>query len=271
MKFSRDSVRTSGVGDAETTDLDRRSQDGTRLNGKVVEADYERKPPAYRIGFGDPNDEDNYILSDWLTAGGGRAKGDVTTHFLEVGETVSVHSEGGELSTGHVYPSGVYNDKDEDKKPGTNKAGVMHYKSKNGQEISFDRETGAHVIKCVGEKKDDDQGSEDGQGGGAPTIAATSDEGGGSENKKIKGSHTVEAGGGTLVMKDDKCIVTFGKSIMTFSEEGLVVRAGGLTFKFTADGFIQTGGKQEHDGKNVGKDHKHGQVQTGGSKTGDPE
>lgn len=261
MKFSRDTVRTSGVGDYETTDLDRRSGDNVRLSGKVVKADYERKPPAYRIGFGDPKDEDNYILTDWLPAGGGRAKGDVDTHYLEEGETVSVHSESGELATGHVYPAGVYNDKDEDKKPGTKKAGVKHSKTKNGQEVSFDRETGAHLIKCKGKKKKD---KAEGQGS---TARAASSEG---EEEDIPGSHTVEAGGGTWVIKDGKAVLTFGGSTLTFSEGGLEVKVGGTTYKLADGGFDQTGGYQKHDGKNVGKDHKHGEVQKGAAQTGDP-
>jgi phage baseplate assembly protein V len=239
MKFSRDYVGTSGVGDYETTDLDRRAQDGSRLGGKVKEVDYNREPPAYRIEIGDPNDEDNYILTDWLPAGGGRAKGDVDTHYLEVGEKVAIIAEGGELSTGHVVPAGVYTKKNDDEKPGTKKAGVWHKRFKNGQEMSLDRETGALLFNCEGQKKDEGNSNARAAGG----------------EQKIAGSATIKAGGGTFVMKDGAMTVTFG----------------GTTFKFSEAGFEQTGGAQKHDGKNVGKDHRHTEVESGPSKSGPPE
>ena len=50
----------------------------------------------------------------------------------------------------------------------------------------------------------------------------------------------------------------------------LVVEAGGVTFRFSGDGFEQTGGKQTHDGRNVGSTHVHGGVVTGSSKTSEP-
>lgn len=37
----------------------------------------------------------------------------------------------------------------------------------------------------------------------------------------------------------------------------LVIEAGGTTFNFSGDGFVQDGGRQEHNGKNVGSDHGH--------------
>lgn len=150
MKFSRDYARTGGVGDAETTDLDRRAQDSVKLHGEVKEADYKRKPPAYRIAFGEEGDEDNYILTDWLPAGGSRAKGDRETHFLEVGEKVSVHHEGGELSTGYVMPGGIYNDQNEDEKATTDKAGHWKKQFKNGATMEYDRESGAMNFDATG-------------------------------------------------------------------------------------------------------------------------
>lgn len=149
MKFSRDYARTGGVGDRETTELDRRSADSVKLHGRVKEVDYKRSPPAYRIEFGDEKDEDNYILTDWLPAGGARAKGDRETHFLEVGEKVSVFHEGGELSTGFVMPGGIFNSENEDEKATTDKAGVWKKQFKNGAEVSYDRETGAMTLNAT--------------------------------------------------------------------------------------------------------------------------
>ncbi len=145
MKFSRDSVRTGGVGDPETTDLDRRAQDVVKF-GTVKEVDYKRSPPAYRVAIGDESDEDNYILTDWLPAGGGRAKGDTETHFLEVGEKVVLLSEGGELSTAQVLPGGTFTAENDDEKAGADKAGIWRKKFKNGAEISYDRNTGDMIL-----------------------------------------------------------------------------------------------------------------------------
>lgn len=232
MKFSRDYVRTGGVGDMETTDLDRRSQDSVRLNGKVKEVDYKRTPPAYRAEFGDPKDEDNYILTDWLPAAGGRAQGDVDTHLLEVGERVTMLSEGGEFATGQLIPAGTYT-KDDDRKAGADKAGLFRKKFSNGAEISYDRDSGDMVFTAEGKKKDDNGG----------------------QDRKIKGTFTVKAAGGTLVMKEGKLTVTFD----------------GTEYELSKDGFKQTNGTKTHDGKNVGKDHKHSNVMPGSGETGDPE
>lgn len=49
------------------------------------------------------------------------------------------------------------------------------------------------------------------------------------------------------------------------------VTAGGTTFEFTEAMFKQTGGAQEHDGKNVGKNHVHDKVIPGGGLTGFPQ
>jgi len=44
---------------------------------------------------------------------------------------------------------------------------------------------------------------------------------------------------------------------VTVADGALVVVVGGVTFRFSGDGFTQTGGQQEHNGKNVGSDHGH--------------
>ena len=149
MKFSRDNVRTGGVGDPETTDLDRRTQDVVK-RGEIVEVGEDRKPPAYRIGIGNPDDEDDYILTDWIPANGGRAKGDTEGHLLEKGEKVVLLSEGGDLSTATVIPAGTYTDDGEDEKSPVDKTGVWRRKFKNGAEISYDRNSGAMLLDATG-------------------------------------------------------------------------------------------------------------------------
>ncbi|WP_316169391.1 MULTISPECIES: hypothetical protein [unclassified Bradyrhizobium] len=180
VKFLRDPAYTGGVSDPEATDIDRRAQDVVKF-GRVKEVDYKRSPPSYRIEIGDENDEDNYILTDWLPATGGRAKGDRETHYLEKGEKVALLAEGGELATAYVMPAGQYTEQ-EDEKETTDKAGVWRKifqkpKSNDGQggeggeggqdgggdgqegedseilgEISYDRNTGDWLIKGIEDK-----------------------------------------------------------------------------------------------------------------------
>lgn len=48
-------------------------------------------------------------------------------------------------------------------------------------------------------------------------------------------------------------------------------KAGNVTITWNTSKTSTTGGRIEHEAKNIGKDHKHGQVQPGGGKTGDPD
>jgi phage baseplate assembly protein gpV len=176
VKFLRNTAYTGGVSDPEASDIDRRAADVVKF-GKVHEVDYKRTPPSYRILIGDEKDEDNHIITDWLPAGGGRAKGDRETHFLEVGEKVILFAEGGELATAAVHPAGTYTEEDDEKattdKPGVWKKIFQKPKSKDDQgggegqgnqgeqsgkeneilgEISYDRETGDWLVKGLADK-----------------------------------------------------------------------------------------------------------------------
>lgn len=68
----------------------------------------------------------------------------------------------------------------------------------------------------------------------------------------------------------DEHKLTFGDVTITLSSGGLSLTVGGTTFDFTGGGFTQTGGRQEHDGKSVGADHRHADVVTGPDQTGLP-
>ncbi len=227
VKFLRDPASTGGVSDPEATDIDRRAQDVVKF-GKIKEVDYKRQPPAYRVLIGDENDEDNHNISDWLPAGGMRAKGDRETHFLEKGEKVVLLAEGGELATAQVYPAGTYTPENEDEKETTDKAGVWRKifnkpKSNNGQggeeggedggedgedgegekvlgEISYDRNTGDWLIKGI----------------------------------KNKGSITLEGSGCKIVMKDGTITMT-AKNFKVEMEENVEIEAG-ENIKTTAGG-----------------------------------
>ncbi|WP_420408695.1 phage baseplate assembly protein V [Hoeflea sp.] len=61
----------------------------------------------------------------------------------------------------------------------------------------------------------------------------------------------------------DGHVMTFGEVSVAIASGALVVTVGGTTFSFSGGGFVQTGGVQEHDGKNVGKDHAHESAPSG--------
>lgn len=54
------------------------------------------------------------------------------------------------------------------------------------------------------------------------------------------------------------------------SQSENVIQYGGMKFTLTDGALAITGGRITHDGKNIGKDHKHGDVEPGGGQTGDP-
>lgn len=57
---------------------------------------------------------------------------------------------------------------------------------------------------------------------------------------------------------------------VSVADGALLISAGGVSFRFSASGFEQTGGHQKHDGKNVGATHVHGGVEPGGADTSVP-
>jgi hypothetical protein len=61
-----------------------------------------------------------------------------------------------------------------------------------------------------------------------------------------------------------------GSTSIAIRDGEIRLTVGGTTVSITAEGVSQTGGYRRHDGKNVGKDHKHGQVEPGPGLTGDP-
>jgi len=75
----------------------------------------------------------------------------------------------------------------------------------------------------------------------------------------------------------DENVLTFGDVRATIkgneiavSVPTLTITCGGVVAKLSAAGFEVTGGQVRHDGKNIGKDHKHNGVEVGGGNTGDP-
>jgi hypothetical protein len=80
----------------------------------------------------------------------------------------------------------------------------------------------------------------------------------------------VETYGDWKIEKKNGLKVSAGSVSFDLSPAGLTLSVGGSSFAFTAAGFAQTGGSQTHDGRNVGQDHKHTDVQPGGALTGEP-
>ncbi|TAA54631.1 phage baseplate assembly protein V [Shinella sp. JR1-6] len=52
-------------------------------------------------------------------------------------------------------------------------------------------------------------------------------------------------------------LTKFGDTTFRQSASGFFLAVGGCSFSFTGAGFYQTGGRQDHDGKNVGSTHGH--------------
>lgn len=51
---------------------------------------------------------------------------------------------------------------------------------------------------------------------------------------------------------------------------GVIIRVGEMEHTISADGIMTTGGRIEHDGRNVGSDHKHSGIKPGPANTGPP-
>jgi phage baseplate assembly protein gpV len=78
--------------------------------------------------------------------------------------------------------------------------------------------------------------------------------------------------------KGDENVITFGPFRIELTSGKLKVTGpeiefitGGHSQKWNGSGSTLAGGRVEHDGKNIGSDHIHGGVLTGGAKTDVPE
>lgn len=96
------SGRTGGVGNAETTDLERRVANLLRL-GQVHSADY--GAARIRVVVGDAADPVGHILTDWIPWLTTRASKDRSWWAPEVGETVLLLAPGGEMPNAVALPA----------------------------------------------------------------------------------------------------------------------------------------------------------------------
>lgn len=75
---------------------------------------------------------------------------------------------------------------------------------------------------------------------------------------------------GLYNMHGDKMVIGADGSIQIKSGANLTITIGGVSVVVSDAGVTITGGRVEHDGKNIGSTHRHSDVTPGSSPTGDP-
>ena len=109
------------------------------------------------------------------------------------------------------------------------------------------------------------------QGGGQSGGSGGSVQSGGGDKNAMRADLTGDKQVHVSVQmdKDGKYAVT-AEGEATITAKTITLKAGNCTLTISKDGFAFAGGKITYDDKNVGKDHIHGGVQTGGSNTDVP-
>jgi phage baseplate assembly protein V len=74
-----------------------------------------------------------------------------------------------------------------------------------------------------------------------------------------------------LLVGLSKATVKVGGSTIVSTADEITLSAGGVTLKVSSSGVEISGGKVTHDGKNIGRDHKHLGVQGGAAISGPPQ
>lgn len=77
---------------------------------------------------------------------------------------------------------------------------------------------------------------------------------------------------GNAAISDDGSIrkLTFGDVSITLSSGGIEIAIGETRFSFTSAGYLQSGGRVEHNEVNIGDDHEHSGVRSGSAISGPP-
>lgn len=70
--------------------------------------------------------------------------------------------------------------------------------------------------------------------------------------------------------EEEAPVVEYGDVRLELSDDSITATIGGVTWTFSSAGFKQEGGAMGHDGKDIGKTHKHIEVMPGPSTTGIP-
>jgi phage baseplate assembly protein gpV len=71
-------------------------------------------------------------------------------------------------------------------------------------------------------------------------------------------------------IKDDLCRVVVGGCTLEITGAHVKITIGGVTHTISGSGIKTEGGRIEHEDKNIGKDHKHKDVEPGNGQTGVP-
>lgn len=172
-------------------------------------------------------------ITDWLPWGTARAGKTRNWSPPDVGEQVVLLSPFGDLSQAVVGPS-IYQDKFDAPGDSADNNTVLF---PDGSTIDYNSETNTYSVNIV-------------QGGNViincvnATVNAI-------DRITLKSPETVCTGN-----------LTVAKSLTMGQEGGTATMKGDVSFD---------GGTITHNGKNIGSDHKHGGVQSGGSKTDGPE
>ena len=236
MLVERDPRSTGNVGSSEVTELERRAADMVKT-GRVVEADYAKG--LVRVGIGDPEDDEGYVKTGWLPMSHGRSN---EWNPLKVGEAVVIVSEGGDLPNGVVVPASIHN---EDNPAPGDRGDLWRKKFADGSVVEYDE--GAGAMKLTG-----------------------------------KTNFEASVGDASVKMKDGEGLFTVGGASIKITDGQIVLSAGGQTFTVGGggatssgrikgdDGLEITGQPFTHNGKNVGDDHNHKDVQPGSGISGDP-
>ena len=111
------------------------------------------------------------------------------------------------------------------------------------------------------------QSQQPASGGSAGGTQASQDQQKNAGRHDLTGDKDVHV---AVTMSKDGTYSVSAEGGATITAKTVTLKAGDCTLTLSKDGFAFAGGKITHDGKNVGKDHVHGGVQSGGANTSGP-
>jgi phage baseplate assembly protein V len=237
MFASRDHALNGNVGNPEMNDAERRLANIAKA-GRVVQADYPKA--LVKVGIGDPEDPEDYIITGWLPMAGGRSD---EWNPLRIGEAVLVLAESGELENGIVTPGSIYN---EDHPAVGDRGDLYRKKFPDGSVIEYDEAAGS--MKLTGAQKFDAQVGE----------------------AKFSLDDTralVKFGDATITVQNGTIVLSAGGQTFVVGSAGSVSSGkikGNNGLEVSGDSFT-------HNGHDVGENHRHTQVQPGTGNTGKPQ
>jgi len=215
MFASRDHALNGNVGNPEMNDVERRLANIAKA-GRVVEADYPKA--LVKVGIGDPEDPEDYIITGWLPMAGGRSD---EWNPLKVGEAVIVMAESGELENGVVTPGSIYN---EDHPAVGDRGDLWRKDFRDGTSMEYDQ--ASKTMKTT-------------VGGSTTTMT---------EDRIV---HAI--GDATFTMQNGSITLAAGGQTFVVGGSG-ALSSGKIRGD---DGLEVTGAVFSHNGKDVGQTHRH--------------